>query len=159
MGILTDSVLVRTRSCVLTIAEFSLRIQHSLLDGFTDPFLEDFYPAGEQSRDFKPMYFDSELEQKRASLIMQPALFSMYWMVYEKERRLKMTRALPDTVVEMHFSDFVPRVGRAQSIRFTASDKRCCGNRRVRIRPKSRLEALHETDEADDSAIESHAVS
>lgn len=55
---------------------------------FMNPFLEDLYPDGEQSRDFKPMYFNSELEQKTAFLIMQSSLFYMYWMVYENERDL-----------------------------------------------------------------------
>jgi type I restriction-modification system DNA methylase subunit len=55
---------------------------------FMNPFVEDLYPDGEQSRDFKPMYFNSELEQKTAFLIMQSSLFYMYWMVYENERDL-----------------------------------------------------------------------
>jgi type I restriction-modification system DNA methylase subunit len=53
---------------------------------FINPFLEDLYPDGEQSRDFKPMYFDCELHQKTAFLLMQSSLFYMYWMVYENER-------------------------------------------------------------------------
>lgn len=55
---------------------------------FVNPFLEDLYPDGEQSRDFKPMYFDSELEQKTAFLLVQSSLFYTYWMVYENERDL-----------------------------------------------------------------------
>lgn len=64
---------------------------------FMNPFLEDLYPDGEQSRDFKPMYFDSELEQKTAFLAMQSSLFYMYWMVYENERDLnwKSVEAFP----------------------------------------------------------------
>jgi len=42
---------------------------------------------------------------------------------------------------------------------FTTPDQRCCGDRRIRIRPKSRLEALHKTGEADDSATKSHTLS
>jgi hypothetical protein len=53
---------------------------------FINPFLEDLYPAGEQSRDFKPMYFDSELERKAGFIILQSSLFYLYWMVYENER-------------------------------------------------------------------------
>lgn len=53
---------------------------------FINPFLEDLYPTGEQSRDFKPMFFSSELEQKTAFLLLQSSLFYMYWMVYENER-------------------------------------------------------------------------
>lgn len=64
---------------------------------FMNPFLEDLYPQGEQSRDFKPMYFDSELEQKAAFLTMQTSLYYLYWMVYENERDLnwKTVEAFP----------------------------------------------------------------
>lgn len=55
---------------------------------FCNPFLVDLYPEGEQSRDFKPMYFESDLYRKSAFLIMQSSLFYMHWMVYENERDL-----------------------------------------------------------------------
>lgn len=64
---------------------------------FVNPFLEDLYPPGEQSRDFKPMYFDSERDRKAAFLIMQSSLYYLYWMVYENERDLnwKTVEAFP----------------------------------------------------------------
>ncbi|RZV06356.1 hypothetical protein BDK88_3907 [Natrinema hispanicum] len=41
---------------------------------------------------------------------------------------------------------------------FTTPNQRCCGDRRISIRPKSRLEPPHKTDEADGSPIKSHAL-
>lgn len=43
------------------------------------------------------------------------------------------------------------------NFRHTPPDQRCRRYRRLRLRPESRLKALHETNEVDDSAVESHA--
>lgn len=57
---------------------------------WVNPFLENLYEdyGSTRPRDFKPMYFKSELERKAAFLLMQSSLFYHYWMTYENQRDL-----------------------------------------------------------------------
>jgi len=51
---------------------------------WVNPMLEKLYDA----REVKPMYFDSELEQKTAFMILNSSLFYLYWVVYGNQRHL-----------------------------------------------------------------------
>ncbi len=51
---------------------------------WVNPMLEKLYDA----REVKPMYFDSELEQKTAFMVMNSSLFYLYWVVYGNQRHL-----------------------------------------------------------------------
>lgn len=58
-----------------------------------NPFLEDLYtqhPSDDisPSRDFKPMYFESELQRRAAFLTLQSSTFYHYWTTYENQRDL-----------------------------------------------------------------------
>jgi hypothetical protein len=53
-----------------------------------NPFLEDLYPPDKKPQDFRPMYFNSQLEKEIAFLILQSSLFYMYWMTYGNQRDL-----------------------------------------------------------------------
>lgn len=55
-----------------------------------NPFLSNLYEdyGGSASRDFEPMYFETDLQRKAAFIIMQSSTFYHYWMKYENQRDL-----------------------------------------------------------------------
>ena len=64
---------------------------------FANPYMENLWPPEDESRDFKPMYFESQLDREFAFLVMQSSLYYLYWMVFENERDLnwKTVEAFP----------------------------------------------------------------
>lgn len=55
-----------------------------------NPFLSNLYEeyGRSASRDFEPMYFDSDLQRNAVFIIMQSSTFYHYWMKYENQRDL-----------------------------------------------------------------------
>jgi hypothetical protein len=56
-----------------------------------NPYLENLY-GDSKSRDFEPMYFESELERRFSHIVLQSSLFYLYWTVYDNERDLNWGR-------------------------------------------------------------------